>query len=260
MTVALKIKELFKPLKLTPTTEFCRTDILVIDYDGKTTMSLSCKPNDIYWTFTDEINKLFGVDFDWDYEPLRSLGKDKQLSKLFDLKRSQSQNPDFPDFLEVESHDLYFYNDKDFKGDYTKLQQQVKDLGWIYFRTTFFKDIAKANDIEFKAKGKEIEEKAIELICESYQIKRSLFNFLCKKSKFWNDNPLRDRGFLTSEEEVEQSLNRILDFEEIVSHYRAVVKIEKPKNPIPPELSEAVMSSLQDVMAKQLGTKNKGAL
>lgn len=221
MTITDKLKAIFEPIVISKQLDFQQTEIIIINDKDEITFSTSCDTPLVYKTLADHFNTISGETFDFFYEPLRT--KNKQLNAIFETRRFETTSFDTKLF-EVNGSEIYFFNDHEYHGNTNKILENIRSTGRIIFRTTFFEAAARKDDKKIRAQGLQAIDDSIKAICDHYEIKESLYDFLINRKKQKRPEAFKDRGWMLNKYDPIDALNVLLEHVETISEYAKTVK------------------------------------
>lgn len=224
MSIIEKLNAIFEPIVIKKQLDFQQTEILIINDKDEITFATSCKTILVYETLAKHFNLISDENFDFLYEPLRT--KNKNLDAIFETRRFETESFNTKLF-EVNGEEIFFHHDPEYRGNSSKIAQNIKSIGRIVFRTTFFEDAARKDDKETRAKGLQAIEDSISAICEHYCIKESLYDFLIARKNNKHPKDFEDRGWMLNKDDAINALNVLKEHLDIIEEYVKTVKGQK---------------------------------
>lgn len=224
MSIIDKLNAIFEPIVIKKHLDFQQTEILIINDKDEITFSTSCETISVYKTLADHFNSISGETFDFFYEPLRT--KNKQLEAIFETRRFETKSFNTKLF-EVNGSEIFFFSDPEYRGNSHKIEQNIKSIGRIIFRTVFFENAARKDDKETRAKGIQAIDDSIKAICDHYEIKESLYDFLITRKNKKRPTDFKDRGWMLNEDDTINALNVLKEHLDIIEEYVKTVKGQK---------------------------------
>lgn len=214
------IKSISKDFKLPSKNKYKWVEILVESHSGMLIDTLFCPIDDTYKTISNKVNEILGTNADFDYEPIRLLSdnekklEDQHFDKIIRTEKSAV----------IDSK--YFYTLRsEINSKYSEGLKKIKDVGTFTLRHYHFDKKEKLDDAKLKESVRDISQKIRVSICEAYNIKKEMLDFLMKKSAIKDDNLFSNhRGWLTKESDLTTEIELLKSCHKVVFNYVEAIK------------------------------------